>query len=64
MEPLPHRGADVAYYDPHVPVVRLTREHPHWGGYKIGPKGSGDDRRIRRSGQSHRARQRKLSGIG
>ena len=26
------RGADVAYYDPHVPVIRKTREHPHWAG--------------------------------
>ena len=28
------RGAAVAYYDPHVPVIRLTREHPHWAGTK------------------------------
>lgn len=34
MEPLPHRGADVAYYDPRVPVIRPTREHPHWAGTK------------------------------
>jgi len=26
------RGAEVAYYDPHVPVIRKTREHPHWAG--------------------------------
>ncbi len=26
------RGAEVAYYDPHVPVIRPTREHPHWAG--------------------------------
>ena len=26
------RGAEVAYYDPFVPVVRMTREHPHWAG--------------------------------
>jgi UDP-N-acetyl-D-glucosamine dehydrogenase len=26
------QGAKVAYYDPHVPVIRLTREHPHWAG--------------------------------
>jgi UDP-N-acetyl-D-glucosamine dehydrogenase len=25
-------GADVAYYDPHVPVIRMTREHGHWAG--------------------------------
>ncbi len=26
------RGAKVAYYDPFVPVIRPTREHPHWAG--------------------------------
>jgi len=26
------QGARVAYYDPHVPVIRPTREHPHWAG--------------------------------
>jgi UDP-N-acetyl-D-glucosamine dehydrogenase len=26
------RGADVAYYDPHVPVIRPSREHGHWAG--------------------------------
>jgi UDP-N-acetyl-D-glucosamine dehydrogenase len=26
------RGADVAYYDPYVPVIRMTREHAHWAG--------------------------------
>ena len=26
------RGAEVAYFDPFVPVIRLTREHPHWAG--------------------------------
>jgi len=29
-----HRGATVAYYDPYVPVIRPTREHPHWAGMK------------------------------
>jgi len=28
------RGAKVAYYDPYVPVIRMTREHPHWAGVK------------------------------
>ncbi len=32
MDLLHQRGADVAYFDPHVPVVRPTREHPHWAG--------------------------------
>jgi UDP-N-acetyl-D-glucosamine dehydrogenase len=27
-------GAEVAYFDPHVPVIRPTREHPHWVGTK------------------------------
>ena len=27
-------GADVAYHDPHVPVIKPTREHPHWAGTK------------------------------
>jgi UDP-N-acetyl-D-glucosamine dehydrogenase len=34
MELLKQRGAEVAYYDPHVPVIRPTREHPHWTGTK------------------------------
>jgi UDP-N-acetyl-D-glucosamine dehydrogenase len=25
-------GAEVSYYDPYVPVIRPTREHPHWAG--------------------------------
>ncbi|MBA4148693.1 MAG: nucleotide sugar dehydrogenase [Verrucomicrobia bacterium] len=28
------RGAEVAYYDPHVPVILPTREHGHWTGVK------------------------------
>jgi UDP-N-acetyl-D-glucosamine dehydrogenase len=31
---LTKRGAKVAYYDPYVPVIRPTREHPHWMGTK------------------------------
>ena len=34
MDLLKKQGADVAYYDPHVPVIRPTREHPHWAGTK------------------------------
>ncbi len=34
MDLLKRRGAHVAYYDPHVPVIRPTREHPHWAGTK------------------------------
>ncbi|HXJ76942.1 MAG TPA: UDP binding domain-containing protein, partial [Candidatus Dormibacteraeota bacterium] len=25
-------GAKLGYYDPHVPVIRMTREHGHWAG--------------------------------
>src|SRR5664280_1930194 len=32
MNLLKERGAEVAYYDPYVPVVRPTREHAHWTG--------------------------------
>ena len=32
LEKLAQRGAAVAYYDPHVPVIRPTREHPQWAG--------------------------------
>ena len=32
MDLLKSRGAAVAYYDPHVPVIRPTREHAHWTG--------------------------------
>jgi UDP-N-acetyl-D-glucosamine dehydrogenase len=32
MDLLGKRGATVSYYDPFVPVIRPTREHPHWTG--------------------------------
>src|SRR5260221_7975561 len=32
MEILKSRGAEEAYYDPYVPVIRPTREHAHWTG--------------------------------
>ena len=32
MELLKARGAEVAYYDPYVPVIRPTREHAEWAG--------------------------------
>jgi UDP-N-acetyl-D-glucosamine dehydrogenase len=32
MDLLRDLGADVAYYDPYVQVIRPTREHPHWAG--------------------------------
>ena len=42
MDLLGERGADVAYYDPYVPVIRPTREHPHWAGHAFGDVESGD----------------------
>jgi UDP-N-acetyl-D-glucosamine dehydrogenase len=37
LEKLKQRGAIVAYHDPHIPVIRPTREHPHWTGTKSVP---------------------------
>ena len=34
MNRLKARGAKVFYFDPHVPVIRPTREHPQWTGTK------------------------------
>ncbi|MFZ2641103.1 MAG: nucleotide sugar dehydrogenase [Verrucomicrobiia bacterium] len=34
MDMLHKRGAEVAYHDPYLPVIRPTREHPHWAGTK------------------------------
>jgi UDP-N-acetyl-D-glucosamine dehydrogenase len=34
MERLHSFGVEVAYFDPYVPVVKLTREHAHWAGTK------------------------------
>ena len=34
MDLLKERGAEIAYYDPFVPVIRMTREHGHWAGTK------------------------------
>jgi UDP-N-acetyl-D-glucosamine dehydrogenase len=31
---LKDRGAEVSYYDPYVPIIKLTREHPQWAGVK------------------------------
>lgn len=32
MDLLKEKGAEVAYHDPFVPVIRPTREHSHWAG--------------------------------
>lgn len=34
MNLLTARGAQVSYHDPYVPVIKPTREHPHWAGTK------------------------------
>jgi UDP-N-acetyl-D-glucosamine dehydrogenase len=34
MDLLKRAGAEVAYFDPYVPVIRMTREHSHWAGTK------------------------------
>ena len=34
MDLLKSAGAQLDYYDPYVPVIKLTREHPHWAGTK------------------------------
>jgi UDP-N-acetyl-D-glucosamine dehydrogenase len=34
MDLLSQRGAELEYYDPYVPVIKPTREHPHWAGKK------------------------------
>ena len=34
MNLLAERGAEVDYYDPYVPVIKLTREHPQFAGRK------------------------------
>jgi len=34
MKSLAERGAEVAYYDPYVPVIKPTREHPQFAGRK------------------------------
>jgi UDP-N-acetyl-D-glucosamine dehydrogenase len=34
MDLLNAAGAQVFYHDPHVPVIKPTREHPHWAGTK------------------------------
>ncbi|HRI15458.1 MAG TPA: nucleotide sugar dehydrogenase [Verrucomicrobiota bacterium] len=34
LEKLKARGGQVAYYDPYVPVIRMTREHAQWAGTK------------------------------
>jgi UDP-N-acetyl-D-glucosamine dehydrogenase len=34
MDLLSEGGAELEYYDPYVPVIKPTREHPHWAGKK------------------------------
>jgi UDP-N-acetyl-D-glucosamine dehydrogenase len=37
MDRLRERGAEVAYHDPHIPVIPATREHPRWTGVRSVP---------------------------
>jgi len=37
LQKLKERGAEVAYHDPYVPVIRPTREHAHWAGTQSVP---------------------------
>ncbi len=37
MEMLHRRGAEVAYHDPYVPEIKVTREHPQWAGTRSVP---------------------------
>jgi UDP-N-acetyl-D-glucosamine dehydrogenase len=39
------RGAEVAYHDPYVPMIHMTREHPHW----VGTRSVGWNREILQS---------------
>ena len=34
MDLLKKQGAEIGYFDPHVPVIRPSREHGHWAGTK------------------------------
>lgn len=37
LELLKNAGSDVAYFDPYVPEIGMTREHPQWAGAKSVP---------------------------
>lgn len=37
LDQLKARGAEVAYHDPHVPIIGPTREHMAWAGFKSVP---------------------------
>ncbi|HJU87438.1 MAG TPA: nucleotide sugar dehydrogenase [Gemmatimonadota bacterium] len=37
MDLLDERGAEVAFHDPHVPVIQPSREHGHWAGLESVP---------------------------
>jgi UDP-N-acetyl-D-glucosamine dehydrogenase len=34
MDLLSERCAELEYYDPYLPVIKPTRQHPHWAGKK------------------------------
>src|SRR5271170_554590 len=37
MDLLKQHVAEISYHDPHMPIIRPTREHPHWAGTKSVP---------------------------
>ena len=37
MDLLRAQGAEVSYHDPHVPIIRKSREHSNWAGAKSAP---------------------------
>ena len=51
-------GAGVAYHDPHIPVIRQTREHPHWAGTKSVKWDRKNHFRLRRGADFDGARKR------
>ena len=64
MNLLKERGAEAAYYDPHVPVIRPTREHSHWAGTRSVDLGAVHAGRFRRGHHRDQPSDRQLSGAG
>ena len=62
LEKLAQRGAEVAYHDPYVPVIRPTREHPQWAGTESVPWDQTTIERIRSRRHRDSPRLRELSG--
>jgi hypothetical protein len=54
----------VAYYDPYVPVIRPTREHPHWAGTRSVNWDRETRGGFRRGDHRHQPSGGQLSGTG